>query len=130
VELETDKGNYIPWAWTQILAACMCAGLSFIRDLPFPAVLAASLVVMAIYRLLFRWTHEATPDENRRMLRVFSLSTLAALGTLTFTYPLWGHYWINAVWASFLLFRGLFGLILFAGQGAEASTDEEGDDSR
>ncbi len=123
--MATDKGNYVPWAWTQILAACVCAGLSFVRSLPFPAVLAASLGVMAIYRLLFRWTHTATPDENRRMLRVFSLSTLAALGTLTITYPLWGHYWINAVWASFLLFRGLFGLFLFAGSKVEAPDSDE-----
>ncbi len=123
--MSTDKGNYVAWAWAQILAASVCAGMSFMRGLPLPLAPAASIGVMVLYRLFFRWTHRATPDENRRMLRVFSLSTVAALGTLTITYRLWGRYWINAVWVSFLFFRGMFGLFLFTGSGTKDPDPEE-----
>lgn len=109
----SEKGNYIPWSVTQIVSGGVCAGLTFFWGGPLPIVLLASLAVLLIYKLLFRWEHRATRGETEAMLRVFSLSSLATMGLLTAFHRSLDGIWLNALWSTALVSRGVFGLYFF-----------------
>ena len=120
--LKSTGGNYIQWSVTQLLAGAVCAGLTLMKVSLFPT-LGASFLVMAAYKVLYKWEHIATETEMRNMLRVFSLSSLATLAVLTIVHGRLGERWISVLWAVALASRGFFGLFVFArgtgGSGAE-----------
>ncbi len=125
--MSSEKGNYVPWSVAQILSGALCAGLTLFWGGPAFIVIPASLSVLVIYKLLFRWEHRATRGEMQAMLRVFSLSSLATLGLLTLFHGLLDGVWINALWGTALVSRGVFGLVFFAGTGGIAP-EKEGKD--
>lgn len=120
-------GNYVQWSVAQITAGAVCAGLTLMKVSFLPA-LGATLVVIAIYKLLYKWEHKATKNDMQGMLRVFSLSSLATLVILTLAHDWLRDNWISALWAVALASRGVFGLIVFARgtrwSGAEAGKEE------
>lgn len=117
-------GNYIQWSVTQLLAGAVCAGLTLLR-VPLLPALGASLLVIAAYKLLYKWEHRATETEMLKMLKVFSLSSLATLAVLTLVHGWLGNRWISALWAVALASRGLFGLFVFT-RGTRGSVVETG----
>lgn len=122
--MKRSGGNYVQWSVAQLLSGAVCAGLTLMR-VPFLPTLGASLMVLILYKLLYRWEHRATEYDMQRMLRVFSLSSLATLALLTLAHK-WIHgNWISALWAVALLSRGFFGLAVFA-RGTHGSGANEG----
>lgn len=123
----SSGGNYVQWSVAQILSGVVCAGLTIMK-VPFLPALGASLMVLALYKLLYKWEHRATETDMQNMLRVFSLSSLATLAVLTLAHNWLLNNWINALWAVALASRGFFGLIIFARRtrrsGAEAGKDD------
>lgn len=125
--MKPSGGNYIQWSVAQVVSGVVCASLTLFSNMPFPFVLLASLSVIALYKLLYRWEHRATEGEMQSMLRVFSLSSLATLVFLTVAGRWLNGIWINALWSTALISRGLFGLIQFRRQGDDpaANTGKE-----
>jgi hypothetical protein len=117
-------GNYVQWSVAQFLSGTVCAGLTVMR-VPFLPTLGASLLILALYKLLYKWDHRATETDMQNMLRVFSLSSLATLAVLTLAHSRLSENWISALWAVALTSRGFFGLIVFA-RGTQVSGAEAG----
>lgn len=121
--MKSSGGNYVQWSVAQLLSGTVCAGLTLMRVSLLPA-LGASLAVIALYKVLYKWEHKATEYDMQRMLRVFSLSSLATLAVLTLAHNWLRDNWINALWAVALASRGFFGLVVFArGSGADAGKE-------
>lgn len=116
--MASGKGNYIPWSVAQILAGILCGLLAALGAKPYVSVPAA-LAVLVLYKTFFPWKHRASFEETRRMLRVFSLSGMAALAlsTLALIPSRLVPYRIPLVWSAVLLSRGVFGLAGFLGTG-------------
>ncbi len=124
--MKSPGGNYVQWSVAQIVSGAVCAGLTLL-SVPFLPTLGASLLVIVIYKLLYRWEHRATETDMQNMLRVFSLSSLATLAVLTVAGKWLHDFWLNALWAVALASRGFFGLIVFARRtrGSGAGTGRE-----
>ncbi len=122
--MKSSGGNYVQWSVAQLLSGAVCAGLTLMKVSLLPA-LGASLAVIALYKLLYKWEHKATRTDMQNMLRVFSLSSLATLAVLTLAHNWLRDYWISALWAVALASRGFFGLIVFA-RGTSMSAEEAG----
>ncbi|MFO7626715.1 MAG: hypothetical protein R6V62_05615 [Candidatus Fermentibacteraceae bacterium] len=124
--MKSSGGNYVQWSVAQIVSGAVCAGLTLMK-VPFLPTLGASLLVLVLYKLLYKWEHRATEADMQSMLRVFSLSSLATLAVLTITGKWLHDNWINALWSIALASRGFFGLIVFAcgtrGSGAKAGRE-------
>lgn len=124
--MKSSGGNYVQWSVAQIVSGTVCAVLTLMK-VPFLPTLGASLMVIALYKLLYKWEHKATKTDMQNMLRVFSLSSLATLAVLTVAGKWLHEYWLNALWAVALASRGFFGLIVFARgtHGSGAGTGRE-----
>lgn len=125
--MKSAGGNYLQWSAAQLLSGAVCAGLTLMKFSILP-VLGASLAVLALYKILYKWEHKATEKDMQGMLKVFSLSSLATLAILTLAHDRLLDTWINALWAVALLSRGFFGLVVFArrAHGSGAETKKEG----
>ena len=113
--MTSEKGNYIPWSVTQIIAGGLCGVLTLLWNTRFLWILLATLAVIAVYKAMFRWDHKADEREMRQMLRVFSLSGIATLAALTVAHRWLDAIWINALWSTALISRRVFGLLCFNG---------------
>jgi hypothetical protein len=125
--MKSSGGNYVQWSVAQLLSGSVCAGLTLMR-VPFLPTLGASLMILALYKVLYRWEHRATEYDMQNMLRVFSLSSLATLALLTLAHKWITDNWISALWTVALLSRGFFGLAVFArgNLGSGANEGKEG----
>ena len=113
--MASEKGNYIPWSVTQIIAGGLCGALTLLWNTRFLWILLATLAVIGFYKALFRWDHKADEREMHLMLRVFSLSGISTLAVLTVAHRWLDAIWINALWSTALISRGVFGLLCFKG---------------
>lgn len=111
--MKGSGGNYVQWSVAQIVSGVACAGLTLMK-VPFLPALGASLLVLVLYKLLYKWEHKATEYDMQRMLRVFSFSSLATLAILTLAHKWLRDNWLSALWAVALASRGFFGLFVFA----------------
>lgn len=111
--MKPSRGNYVPWSLAQIGAGVLCGVLTLAWSTGFLPILLVTLSVLAGYRFMFRWNHPPGEAENRAMLRVFSLSSMATLAVMTLGKKWFDPHWINALWSIALISRGVFGLAVF-----------------